>query len=875
MTFSAGDKLGTYEIVGSLGAGGMGEVYRARDTRLKREVAIKILPDVFSRDRERLARFQREAEVLASLNHRHIAAIYDLVDVGPSPFLVLELVEGEPLADRIERGRIPIPEALRIATQLAEALEAAHEKGIIHRDVKPANIKITPDGSVKVLDYGLAKMREMEGGRADLSYSPTILATSPGMLMGTAPYMSPEQANGRPAGRSSDLWAFGCVLYEMLTGRRPFEGDTVTAILAEILKADPDWRRLPAETPEGIRRLLRRCLRKEPTLRLRDAGDARIEIDEARSSPELDGPVRQIPSTRRERLAWASAFGLVTLIAVLLSVRAFRPAPAVPEARLEINTPPTRDLSLAISPDGLKIVFAARSAGQSQLWLRSLDSPAARPLPGTERASTPFWSPDSRSIGFFADSMLKRMDIDGGSVRTLASAPAGLGGAWNGDGTILFSTNPGRPIFRIPAEGGELAAVTRFESPQQGSQSSPRFLPDDRHFLFFVSGSPEARGVYIGTLDGLDTNRLFDSDTPAAYTAAGQLLFIRQGQLLAQDFDTTRLVPKGTPSLIDEHVNRGTALSASAAGPVVYRTPSAVSDQRQLVWIDRSGMEVGKVIYADTAAQGPSLSPVGRRVAVFRIASGNTDIWSYETERRTWERVTFDSSDDIYPLWSPDGTRIVFGSNRNGGTMNLYRKLLSAAPGSEELLLSTSQPKFPMDWSPDGRLVLYDSIDPKRGVDIWALPLEGDRKPFEVVQTAFNERLAQFSHDGKWIAYQSDKTGRFEIYIQPFPGPGGDSPVSTDGGAQVRWNPNGKELFYIAPDDRLMAVPIRVAADGKTVEAGTPVGLFATNVGSTAINTNRQQYMVSADGRSFVMNSVPGAAGVSSITVILNWKPKP
>jgi serine/threonine protein kinase len=873
MIFNAGTKLGTYEIVGSLGAGGMGEVYRARDTKLNRDVAIKTLPEVFARDPERLVRFRREAQVLASLNHHHIAAIYDLVDVGPSPFLVLELVEGETLAERIRRGRIRIPEALRIATHIAEALEAAHEKGIIHRDLKPANIKITPDGSAKVLDYGLAKVLE-ESGSANLSKAPTIAATSLGTILGTAPYMSPEQAIGGEADRSSDLWAFGCVLFEMLAGRGPFEGDTVSEVLAGILRSDPDWRLLPDETPDGIRRLLRRCLRRERTLRLRDAGDARIEIDEAQS---ITGPehARPIPSGRRERLAWASAFALVSLVAALMSVRAFRPGAVAPEARLEINTPPTRDPSLAISPDGLKIVFTASSGGQAQLWLRSLDSSLARPLPGTERGSTPFWSPDSRSIGFFADSKLQRMDIDGGSVQTLASAPAGLGGAWNRDGTILFSANPGRPIFRIPAGGGEPAAVTRFESPQQASQSSPRFLPDGRHFLFFVTGTADARGVYIGNLDGLDTKRLFDADTPAAHTAAGQLLFIRQGQLMAQDFDVARLTPKGDPSPIDEHANRGTALSASAAGPVVYRTPPSGSGQRYFVWIDRAGREIDKVVYPDTAPGGPSLSHDGRRVAVFRYVNGNMDIWSYETQRRTWDRITFESGDDIYPLWSGDGSRIVFGSNRKGGIMNLYRKLLSAAPGSEERLLSTSQPKFPMDWSPDGRFLLYDSIDPKRGVDVWALPLEGDRKPFEVVQTDFNERLAQFSPDGKWIAYQSDKTGRFEIYLQPFPGSGGDSPVSTDGGAQVRWNPDGRELFYIAADDRLMAVPIRFASDGKTVESGTPLGLFATNVGSTAPNTNRQQYMVSPDGQSFVMNSVPEEVAASPITVILNWKAKP
>jgi len=494
-------------------------------------------------------------------------------------------------------------------------------------------------------------------------------------------------------------------------------------------------------------------------------------------------------------------------------------------------------------------------------------------LAGTERASSPFWSPDSRSIGFFADEKLKRMDITGGSIQTLASALVAFGGAWNSDGTIVFSTNPGRPIVRVSAGGGESSAATRFESPQQ-SHSSPRFLPDGRHFLFFVTGSPEARGVYIGQLDGLDAKRLFDADKPAEYAATGHLLFIREEKLLAQDFDPDRLELRGDPFPIAEQVTVGTRVSASAAGPVAYRTSPADSGQRQLVWVNRSGRELDKVVYPDAAAQGPSLSRDGRRVAVFRLVNGNMDIWSYETGRRAWHRITFDPADDIYPLWSPDGTRIVFGSTRKTDVMNLYRKLLSAPPGTEELLLSTSQTKFPTDWSADGRFLLYDSLDPKRGTDIWALPLEGDRKPFAVVQTDFNERLAQFSPDGTWIAYQSDKTGRFEIYVQPFPGPGGDSRASTEGGAQARWNPNGKELFYVATDDRLMAVPILFSSNDKIVEPGTQFGLFATSVGSTAVLTYRQQYVVSPDGQSFVMNSVVGEASAAPITVILNWKPK-
>ena len=528
------------------------------------------------------------------------------------------------------------------------------------------------------------------------------------------------------------------------------------------------------------------------------------------------------------------------------------------------------------------MVFVAQSAGLTQLWLRSLDSSVAHPLPGTERASSPFWSPDSRSVGFFAGTRLKRLNIDGGSGQTLASDIAvPLGGTWNSDGTILFANSPGGPIFRISAEGGEPAAATRVEVPQQRGHFAPRFLPDGRHFLFFVSGSPEARGVYVGQLDGLNTKRLFDAQSPAVYAATGHLLFVREGKLLGQGFDPNRLETTGDPLPMAELATGVSSVSASAAGPIAYRTSTAESGQRQLVWVDRSGREMDKVVYRDTANVGPSLSRDGRRVAVYRLADGNMDIWSYDTIRRAWDRITFDPGDDIWPLWSRDGTSIVSGSVRKTknvektNTVDLYRSLVNGPPGSEELLLSTSEPKFPMDWSADGRFLLYDILDPKRGFDVWALPLEGDRKePFAVVQTDFDEGLGQFSPDGTWIAYQSDKTGRLEIYLRPFRAPGGDVLASIDGGSQVRWNPNGKELFYIAADGRLMAVSIRFSSDGKTVEPGIPVGLFLTSVDFTADLRYRQQYVVSPDGQSFVMHSVVGEASTSPITVILNWKPE-
>ncbi len=868
MALHPGVHLGPYEIQSPLGAGGMGEVYKARDTRLGRVVAIKVLPGAVAADPQLRERFDREAKVISSLNHPHICALYDVGRQDGIDFLVMEYLDGETLADRIARGRILLVEAITIAGQIADALDAAHDTGIVHRDLKPANIRITADGIVKVLDFGLAR-HVITGGSRDVSNSPTMMVTTPGIILGTAAYMSPEQANGKEADRSSDVWAFGCVLYEMLTGRRAFDGETVSEILASVLKSEPAWQRLPAGTPDGVRRVLRRSLQKDHRLRLRDIRDARLELaDDQRATPDKTN-VTGAQSRRGERLAWASALGIVALIAGGLGVRALSPALVAPETHLAITTPPTTDATLAISPDGLKVVFAARSAGQSQLWLRLLDSPTARPLAGTEGASFPFWSPNSRSLGFFAGAMLKRANLDDGSIQTLMPAASGLGGAWNNDGTLILSTNPGTPILRVPAGGGEPTVVTRFDSPQQRSHSSPQFLPDQRHFLFFVTGSSEAHGVYVGQLDSPETKRLFDADTSAEYASNGYLLFVRGGKLLAQRFDPDRLDMSGDALPIDD-ASVGTVLSVSAAGPIVYRTPSPDSGRRQLVWIDRSGNVTDTVLYPNTTSPGPALSHDGRRVALFRYANGNMDIWSYETVRRAWNRLTFDAGDDIFPLWSPDDSSIVFGSRRGG--MNLYRKLLSGPPGSEELLLSTSEAKFPMDWSPDGRFLLYDSVSLKGGVDIWALPLDGG-EAFEVVQTQFNERLGQFSPDGKWIAYQSEKTGRFEVYVQPFPGTGGDVQVSTDGGTQVRWNPRGGELFYVAADDRLMAVPIRVGANAPTFEAGTPLWLSATNMGAAIPDTNRHAYMVSPDGQSFVINSVPEEASASAITVIQNWKP--
>jgi len=878
MSLAAGTRIGPYEVVSMVGAGGMGEVYRAHDTSLKRDVALKILPESFAADAERLARFHREAEVLASLNHPNIAGIHGLAETGGLKALVMELVEGDDLADQIRRGPIPVDEALPIARQIAEALEAAHDQGIAHRDLKPANIKLRGDGTVKVLDFGLAKVLKpaasIEGAVATSATMTSPMMTQRGVILGTAAYMSPEQAKGHAVDERADAWAFGCVLYEMLTGRRAFEGETVAEVLAAILQTDPDWRRLPSTTPEPVRRLLRRTLHKDPRFRLRDIHDARVELADVQGGAPGDGAAAHVAPASRAPLRWAVGLALVALTAVLTAAWEWSPAGVqAPEVRFEINpTSSPWSSSLAVSPDGRSIVFEARAGAQSQLWLRSLESVAARPLPGTAGGWHPFWSPDSRSVAFFAGTSLKLLNIAAGSVTTLRSEiPSASGGAWGQDGTILFSPHPGSPLMRMSANGGEPVAATSFEPRQHQGHFAPQILPDGRHFLFFVNGRPEARGVYVGTLDAKDVKRLLDGDASAVY-ANRHLLFVRDGKLMAQRFDADQLKMIGDPVLVADDVPAGTVLSASPSGTIVYRAPAAETGQRQFVWVDRTGVETERVMYRDASALGPALSPDGRRVAVFRRQGENMDIWTYDRVRRIWERVTTHPGDDIYPLWSPDGSRIIFGSRRGG--MDLYSKLLDApVERGEDLLLNTPEVKFPTDWSRDGQFVLYNSIGAGTGVDIWVLPLEGNRRPREIVRTEFNEQHPQFSPDGRWIAYQSDKTGRFEIYLRAFNAEAGDTPVSVEGGSQARWSPDGTELFYVAPDDWLMAVSVQSNVAGDVVETGKPVSLFLTTVGSTAPNTNRQQYSVAPDGRSFLMNSVPAGTNSSPITVILNWRP--
>jgi eukaryotic-like serine/threonine-protein kinase len=883
MVAGPGARIGPYEIVSLLGEGGMGKVWRARHSGLKRDDALKVLPDDLALDPDRLARFQREAQILASLNHPNIAHVYGLEQAEDVHALVMELVEGATLADRLVDGPLPTDEALPVARQLADALETAHEQGVVHRDLKPANIKLRPDGTVKVLDFGLAKLASVDdSARPDparrLSNSPTItspaLMTRVGVILGTAAYMSPEQARGRAVDRRADVWAFGCVLFEMLSGRRPFDGDDVTETVASVVKSDPPWDALPATIPSSIRRLLRRCLQKDPSRRLRDIADAKLEIDEAET--ELDHPatIAAMPSTprNRERVAWISALVVVLAALAVMTALSLRGRSVEPqEVRLQIVTPSGRPNDFAISPDGRNVVFAALADGRGELWIRPLGAVAAQRLPGTLGAEYPFWSPDGRSIGFFADQKLKRMEIASGTVQTLADAPAGRGGAW-GDGVIVFAPANISPLLRIPARGGTVESATRLESPAQASHRLPVFLPDGRHFLFFVTGTPAVEGAYAGSLDSPETRRLFASESAAVFAAPDVVLFRRENALMGQRVDTGTLDATGDPFTVGESVAAEggivgrLAASASAAGSFVYR--SAGTAQRRLVWFDRSGKQLDSVGEPDEFLSGGDiqwqLSPDGRAVVANRNVNNNADLWIIDLARGVPRRFTSDASSETYPVWSPDSSRLAFGSARLHGSVvhDVFVKSVGGA-GDEMPVLQSGENKTPWDWSRDGRFILFTTLSAKTGPDLWIFPTEGTQKPFAFVQTPGNETGGAFSPDGKWIAYFSNETGRNEIYVQPFPGPARSTLVSAGGGVAPLWSEDGREIFYRAQDGRVMTIPLSFTRDAVT--PGTPEALFTLPPGAT--------FKVDRRTQRFLVNTSVGGESIPPITVVLNWKP--
>ena len=845
-----GTMVGNYEITEPIGAGGMGIVYRARDTRLGRDVALKFLPPEVAHDPARRARFQAEARALAALNHPNIATIYGIEDDA----LVMEFVPGNTLEQHIQIRPIPLQEALEIIGQIAAGLEAAHDRGFVHRDLKPANIKITPAGVVKLLDFGLAKATGP--GSSPTSAAPFTAVTETGMVLGSAGYMSPEQAVGKTVDKRSDIWAFGVVLYEMLVQSKAFGGATASERLAEVLTKEPDLAQLPSK----VRRLVRACLEKDPKRRLRDVGDwSRLleEEDRAGTSP---GPA---PGSR---LGWGIAAAAVMALAILAIVSFRGPRVYAPEARVDIVIPNDDRSSFALSPDGSRVVFVASYGGASRLWVRPLDSRTAQVLPGTEGATNPFWSPDSRAVGFFADFKLKRIDLAGAKPQVLAPVPSYTPeGTWGSQGVILFAVGL-TPLARVSDSGGAVTAATRFAQGQE-NQLAPRFLPNGRQFLYVVNGSDPS--IWLGSLDGAEPRRITSitvgADSAAEYIGPDWLVRVRQGALEAQRFDAARARLSGDPMPLERSVSIDAAtfagrFSSSSAGTIVWR--SGGESRTQLLWMDRAGRNEGELgAVSDANLFSPEISREGQRVATMHGPVGSSDIWIQDKLHN--ERFTFGGSDNRYPIWSPDGSRIVFASNRNGA-YDLYVKPADRSAG-ESLLLRSDELKRPNSWSPDGRFILYWTG--QNNGDLFVLPLAGERKPFPFVNTPFSEQQGVFSPDGKWIAYQSDESGRDEIYVRPFPGPGGQVQISSQGGHSPRWRPDSRELYYLNPDFKMVAA--KLSLQGSSITAETPVTLFQTNIVKA---TNRQQYDVADDGRFLILTELPNSSA-EPVHLLLNWRP--
>jgi eukaryotic-like serine/threonine-protein kinase len=881
MTLAAGTKLGSYEVASQIGAGGMGEVYRAHDTKLGRDVAIKVLPEAFAHDPERLSRFQREAKMLAALNHPNIATIYGLEQSGGTNYLVMEMVAGENLAERVKReGAVPIDEALAIAKQIAEALEAAHEKGIVHRDLKPANVKVTPEGNVKVLDFGLAKAFEGDAANEDVSNSPTLsmAATMHGVILGTAAYMSPEQARGKAVDKRTDIWAFGAVLYELLTGKQAFHGEDTTDILAAVVRADPDWSQLPASTPASIRLLLRRCLRKDRRQRLADAADVRIEIEDALSSGPSVEPIAA--AGRLVFLVWAAFSGTLLLSLAALAFIHFRETPPpLRVARFQIPLPDKTTLPIfELSPDGRMLAFSAVQDGHRRLWVRPIDSLVAQPVPGAEDATYVFWSPDSDYIGFFVPGKLKKIALTGGPPQTICDAPDGRGGSWNRDGVIVFSPGPGSAIERVSAGGGVPAAVTNHATPDE-LHRFPVFLPDNKHFLYLSNqGKPETNGIRVGSLDAAPSVSILPDESSAAYAPSGAsgvdgyLLFRREGTLMGVPFDPGRLRVTGEVFPVAEGVgiSRNTnaaAFSVSRSGALAYGNGGLFggSEIRELSWMDRAGKRLGGVGQPGRIAT-VALSPDEKRILfnLVNVAGDAADVWLLDAARGVPSRFTFGPGLAADAIWSPDGSTSVFEADNRV----IYRKPADGT-GKEELLSPGGINIRTLDWSRDGKFVVYQSYGGATGTDLWLLPIQGDHKPVSYLQTPFNEGLAQFSPDGRWMAYASNESGQAQVYVQSIPASGAKWQISPSGGDQPRWRRDGKELFYISADRKLMAVSVK---DGDAAfEAGAPQPLFELDPMYPPL-WGRFAYQPAANGQKFLILTNVGGTAAPPITVVLNWQ---
>ena len=897
MPILTGKRLGPYEILSAIGAGGMGEVYQAHDTKLGRDVAIKVLPEAFAHDPERLSRFQREAKMLAALNHSNIATIFGLEQFNSTSYLVMELVPGETLQQRIKReGAIPIDEALAIAKQISEALEAAHEKGIIHRDLKPANVKVTPEGKVKVLDFGLAKAFEGDKSGSDPSNSPTLsqAATLQGVILGTAAYMSPEQARGKSVDKRTDIWAFGCVLYELLTGKQAFHGEDITEILAAVVKSEPDWAALPAAMPGKGRDLLRHCLQKDNRLRLRDAGDAQIEIQDALTAPAVTVAATAAPTTRgwRGRVAWAAA-GVFVLTAIAFAIGFVLRTPNPPQ-QMRLIAEIGADASLytafgpsaILSPDGTRLAFLASGADQKRrIYVRSLDQLQATALSGTENATDPFFSPDGQWIGFFADGKLKKISVQGGAAVTLCDVANERGGSWGADGTIVFTPDLQVPLSKVSSAGGTPRPLTTLDK-QTGeiTQRWPQVLPGGKAVLFASGTHPssyEDSDIVVYSMASGQRKTVQRGGSYARYLPSGHVVYIHEGALFAVPFDLKRLEVTGQPALILEGVvtaptNGGAQFSFSETGNLVYVEGRAGGQNVSIYWMDHQGkfmpLRETPGFYYNLA-----FSPDGKRLALEIFDGKRRDIWVYEWERDGLTRLTFAGELNENPIWTPDGQRIAYSSQEKGGTINLWWIRADGAGDAQRLTESKSL-HYAGSWRPDGKVLAFSQQSPgSTAFDILTLPIEGDEKsgwkpgdPKPFVNSAFSEREPAFSPDGRWLAYESNESGSYEVYVRPFPGPGGKWQISTGGGVFPEWFRNGKELFYRTPDSKIMVVTY--TGSGDSFHADKPQlwspGQF-TDRGLGNLN-----FDLHPDGKRFAVLKAPGTgqtAAVNKLNFIFNF----
>ncbi len=877
MSLTAGTRLGPYEILDALGAGGMGEVYLAKDSRLDRTVAIKVLPEHLSASPEVRARFEREARSASSLNHPNICALYDVGHQDGIDFLVMEHLEGETLAARLDRGPLPTDELLRIAKQIADALDKAHRQGLVHRDLKPANVMLTKAGA-KLLDFGLARATGLAADAGNVSRSPTMSRplTAEGTIVGTYQYMAPEVLEGNEADARSDIFAFGALLFEMATGKRAFEGKSQASVIAAILEREPPLiSTLQPLTPPGLERLTKTCLAKDPDQRRQSMHDVLLDLQWISEGGSQAGVPATVAARRKgtARLAWVVA-GAAAVAATAFAVGYFSRRPETPPQMRFLIAAPSKSVDMGspkISPDGRFIAFsAADSSGIVSVWLRPLEALTALPMPGTEGALRPFWSPDSRTIAFFAAGKLKKISVSGGPAQTLCEFPNGADGSWGRDGVILFDAGPRDSVTRVSDAGGVPAPATTLDRANGESGTAwPAFLPDGRHFLFLgLSERGDSTILKVGKLDSKETKALAAGIFSRVEYVPGYLVFTRERALMARPFDAKRLAFTGDMFPIADEVfqadNNNADFSLSRTGAMVFRSEAQAGKSR-LVWTDRTGKELGTL--GEPASYGVlGLSPDGKRLATEIGATlRETDLWLIEESRGVSSRFTFNPSTDVWPVWSPDGSRILFSSNRNSSTYSLWEKP-SRGVGDDSLFYSTNVDIGPADWSTDGRYVALEAFAGATSWDIWILPMSGDRKPYPFVHSQFREFDARFSPDGRWLMYSSGESGRREIYVQAFPGPGGKYQVSTQGGQDPQWRRDGKEILYLSPEGDMMSVDVIAGTD---FQAGIPRKLF--RAGPSGGNPAGRGWALSADGQRFLFRKPIQSGFVPTITVVLNW----